>query len=107
MSFRIESTPLPPLNTPPKSAGRAKSNTTTVSQAIEDTFDLSRTGRDLLQTVQSLDPADRESYLKNLARLLKAGIVGTETLEVNGRAYHTFVTTRLADPRLAHARTYR
>lgn len=107
MSLRIDSSVPFPQNEPPQNGTQAPSNNLSVSDAIEDTFDLSRSGRDLLQTLQTLAPADRESYLNNLARLLKAGIVGTETLEVEGQAYHSFATTRLADHRLAHARPYR
>ncbi len=107
MSLRIDSSSPFRQNVPPPNGAQAPPDSLSVTDAIEDTFDLSRSGRDLLQTLQSLAPADRESYLNNLARLLKAGIVGTETLEVEGRAYQSFATTRLADPRLAHARHYR
>jgi len=42
-----------------------------------------------------------------LANMLQRGIVGTETLEVDGQPRTTFITTRLGDPRLMHARTRR
>lgn len=107
MSLHIDSLSFPPKNLPAPARPSSTPDTHTVSQAIEDTLDLSDSGRDVLQTLQALDPAERSSYLKHLAHLLQAGVVGTETLEVDGRAYHRFVTTRLADPRLADARSYR
>ncbi len=107
MSLRIESLPRSLPESRPQRAPQTSPDTTTIAQAVEDTFDLSDSGRDLHQHLQSLAPADREAYLKMLARLLKSGVVGTETLEVRGRSYQTFATTRLADPRLARARPYR
>lgn len=79
----------------------------TAQDAIEDTLDLSSNARNVLAAVSGLAPAERNQYLENLARLLKAGIVGVETLEIDGRPYQSFASTRAADPRVAHARPYR
>lgn len=72
-------------------------------QALEDTLDLSGGARDLMATYAALDAPDRAIYLAQLARLLDAGIVGTETLEVRGAPYQSFASTRFADPALANA----
>ena len=79
----------------------------TVPAAIVDTLDLSAEGRNIFKTFQELDDADKTSYLKNLARLLKAGIVGTEELEIRGETYHSFASTRFADPVIARANSAR
>lgn len=55
----------------------------------------------------ALSAEERDSFLKMLANLLQQGVVGTETLEVNGQPRDTFVSARMADPELAHARPYR
>lgn len=78
-----------------------------VFDAVTDTLDLSAGGRDLLNTMATLSPAGQAEYLEILANLFKAGVVGTETLRVNGRPYQTFATTRFADPDLARAPQYR
>jgi hypothetical protein len=79
----------------------------TVPAAIVDTLDLSAEGRNIFETFQDLDDAEKASYLKNLARLLKEGIVGTEELEIRGETYHSFASTRFADPAIARAKSAR
>jgi hypothetical protein len=83
------------------------SNPITVAGAIEDTLNLSSESRDLAANYNALSPDEKTTYLENLARLLKAGVVGTETLTVRGQPYQSFVTNRFADPELAHARPRR
>ena len=75
-----------------------------INQAIADTLDLSLPSRNPFQIVEELRPEDQEVYLEQLARLLREGIVGTETLDVRGQPYTSFASTRFADPELAHAR---
>ena len=81
--------------------------TPAVVSAIDDTLDLSSQSRNLPATFQALSAEDKHTYLQNLARLLKAGIVGTETLEVRGNTYQSFASTRFVDPEVTHARTRR
>lgn len=78
-----------------------------VSDAIEDTLDLSAGARDLLSLLGELSPEARQQYLESLAHLLEAGIVGVETVRVDARPYRSFAGSRTADPALAHARPYR
>jgi len=78
-----------------------------VPDAITDTLDLSSGARNLPATFNELSPLEQTQYLENLARLLQAGIVGVETVEVNGAPYKSFASTRVADPRIAHAAPYR
>tara|TARA_R110001592_G_scaffold57055_3_gene173564 strand:- start:139 stop:471 length:333 start_codon:yes stop_codon:yes gene_type:complete len=78
-----------------------------VANAIEDTVNLSSESRNLAAIYNALSPDEKTTYLENLARLLKAGVVGTETLTVRGQPYQSFVTNRFADPELAHARPRR
>jgi len=75
--------------------------------AVGVVLDLSLEGRDLLGAYAQLSAEDRSAFLDIVANLLSQGVVGTETLEVNGEPYTCFITTRLGDPRLMHARLYR
>ncbi len=75
--------------------------------AISEALDLSSGGRDPVENATALSGEERAIFLKMLARLLQRGVVGTEILHVNGRPRETFVSTRMADPELAHARPYR
>jgi hypothetical protein len=72
---------------------------------VQDTFSLSRAGHDLLDEFTSLPPEAQAAFLEDLANLLRAGVVGTETLDYRGEAYTSFLSTRPADPAVAHART--
>lgn len=74
--------------------------------AVRDTLDLSTPVRAGLDAIRNLRPDEQRQYLEILARLLREGIIGTETLEVNGQPYESFASTRFADPRLAQARAY-
>ena len=75
--------------------------------AVDAVFDLSGRRGDLFGRYAALGKEDRESFLQVTASLLKQGIVGTETLQVNGRPYRSDVTTRLGDERLRRAPIYR
>jgi hypothetical protein len=78
-----------------------------VQDALTDTFDLSREGRNVLETFQSLSGEDRAAYLESLARLLKSGYVGLETLQVEQRPVTRVAEARMADPVTAGAPPYR
>jgi len=75
--------------------------------AVDAVFDLSGRRGDLFGRYAALGKEDREAFLQITASLLKQGIVGTETLRVDGRPYQTDVTTRLGDERLRRAPAYR
>ena len=75
--------------------------------AVLQAFDLSTEGRPLLESVFELSDAERPTFLQLVAELLRSGVVGIETLEVNGEPYQSFVTTRLAAPELRNARLWR
>ncbi len=69
-------------------------------------LDLSSDARDIMGTIAALEGEERNQFLDIIAGVLQQGVVGTETLEVNGQPYESFVTTRLGDPRLMHAKPY-
>ena len=73
---------------------------------MASTLDLSGGGRGVSNVVGDLSPSSRAEYLEILGRLLQAGVVGTERLEVGGEPYTSFASTRFADPRVAHARLF-
>jgi len=73
-----------------------------VSDAVRSALDLSSGGRTLLEDAASLTPEERGEFLRLLAGLLSRGVVGTETVIVEGAARETFVSTRPASWDLAH-----
>ncbi len=75
--------------------------------AVEQALDLSKRGRNLIGTLGHLTDDDLHEFLSILARVLQRGIVGFEELDVDGRPYKSFITTRAADPRLRGADFYR
>lgn len=74
-----------------------------VADALEDTFNLSAEGRNVLEQYQALAPEDQQAYLEQLARLLREGYAGFEVLRVDNRPVTTAVESRMADPRFAGA----
>ncbi len=66
-------------------------------------MDLSSRRHSPQEILQSLDQEDQNTYVAILSKLLKAGVVGTETLEVRGQPYTSFVSARVGDPDLARA----
>ena len=105
--MRIDTLSISPSYRPAPAQSLHQALAPTVPSALEDTLDLSSQSRKLPETFQALSAEDKNSYLQNLARLLKAGIVGTETLEVRGNTYQSFASTRFVDPEVTHARTRR
>lgn len=57
-------------------------------------------------STDKLSPSERDAFLKSLAKLLKQGIVGTETLDVNGRPEKHFVDVEIGNTRLYGRRTW-
>jgi hypothetical protein len=70
----------------------------------EDALDLSRGDK---PSPGSIDPASGDAYLRSLATLLRAGIVGVETRAVNGRPVERFITTAIGDESLRGLPPYR
>lgn len=71
---------------------------------------LNMSSRDLSAVLPGQNGLSKDEYndfLKVLSNLLKRGVVGTEELRVRDQKQTTFVTTRLGDPVLRHARPYR
>lgn len=75
--------------------------------AVDVVLDLSSGARDLLGVVYGLPKESLEEFLKLSAALLEQGIVGTETLEVQGEPYKSFVSARMANSHLRDAPIYR
>lgn len=83
------------------------SATNSVFGAVSAAFDLSGRRNSVFVDFNRLAPEDRGMFLQVTASLLKQGIVGNETLRVDGRPVTTDVTTRLGDERLRRAPVYR
>lgn len=75
--------------------------------AVEDVLDLSSGSRNIIGNYRALSPEEQVNFLETLATLLKQGVIGTETKEVNGRPYQSFVSIGFADPVVRDAPTYR
>jgi hypothetical protein len=75
--------------------------------AVSSVFDLSGPRRSIFIDFKAFSREDQGEFLKITANLLKQGIVGNETVRVNGRPVTTDVTTRLGDERLRNAPAYR
>lgn len=80
---------------------------TSVFGAVSSVFDLTGPRRSIFVDFKALSREDQGEFLKITASLLKQGIVGNETLRVNGRPVTTDATTRLGDERLRKAPAYR
>jgi hypothetical protein len=95
------------FNSIPKPAGQSRDNPLDSLQAVDAVFDLSRSSGDPLRSIANLDPEALDEFITMTVRLLKAGIVGTETYDRDGRPYTTFITTGMADPELRGLPYYR
>ena len=89
---------LPAPTRPPFSSGVARS--AAAIGAVDAFFDLSAGRRGLFGTIDGLHGEELDSFLKMTANLLQAGIVGIETLDIDGRPYQSFISTRAAAPEL-------
>ncbi len=102
-----DSTSISPFNSILRSAGQSRGNPLDSFHAVEAVFDLSRSSGDPLRSIANLDKEALEEFITMTVRLLKAGIVGTETYDRDGRPYTTFITTGMADPELRGLPYYR
>jgi len=93
------------LPKPSDTAGN--SGTVAAFDAIDAFLDLSGPGPAKLQKLHALNPAEQSLFMRHLSELIRFGVVGTETLEVDGQTRHTFAETRYADPTLHGARRQR
>lgn len=75
--------------------------------AVSSVFDLSGRRGSIFVNFKALGEEDRATFLQVTASLLKQGIVGEETVRVDGRPVRTDATTRLGDERLRRAPVYR
>lgn len=93
-----------PSNTPEE----ARPDPGAVFDAIDLALDLNHNGpRDLAGAMKKLSAAECEEFLTMLAELLQQGVIGTETLDVNGEPYTCHLPARLGDSRLMHAKPWR
>lgn len=102
-------TPLParPAPAPPVDArATVVSDALAVYDGIQDTFNLTGPGRDIFGGYAQLQETQKAGFLNQLASLLHQGVVGTETREVDGRPYQSFVEIGFADERLRGTRSY-
>ncbi len=75
--------------------------------AIDDVLDLSSGSRNIVGNYHALPEEEKEHFLEMLATLLKQGVIGKETKEVDGRPYESFVSIGFADPVVRDAPPYR
>lgn len=100
-------TSIGPFDSIHKPAGRSRGGSLDALHAVDAAFDLSRSRGGPLRAIANLDKAALEEFIAMTVRLLKAGIVGTETYDRDGRPYTTFITTGMADPKLRGLPYYR
>lgn len=79
-------------------------NPMSVINAVEGFLDLGNSDR--LEGYFSLSESEKEKFAKALGKLLKAGIIGYEILEVNGQKEKHFLSTQIGDERLYNAKRY-
>ena len=96
-----------PFSAPRDFATRTRDGSLDALGAVDAVFDLSRSSGDPLRAISNLDGPALEEFIAMTVRLLKAGIVGTETYDRDGRPYTTFITTGMADPELRGLPYYR
>lgn len=77
------------------------------TRAAQGMLDLTAPRHGAWDTAFSLAPQDRKSYLNTLATLLRSGIVGVETLDINGRPYTRFAELAIGDEQHRGAPQYR
>ena len=77
------------------------------AKAIDRVLDLSTPGRDVFGAIGRLNAEEREAFFAMLATLLRMGIVGIETVDVDGRPHQTFASTRMAARHLRGRPEYR
>ncbi|MBE7488380.1 MAG: hypothetical protein DIKNOCCD_01224 [bacterium] len=64
--------------------------------ALDQVFNLGyRDVPSLFRENQNLSDEDFSTYLKSVAKLLKAGVIGTETVELRGQPVHVFIENEI------------
>lgn len=96
-----------PAHPPPYERAVPGANALAVAGAVDLAFDLTRSPRHVLGAIQGLDKDSLNDFLTITSNLLRAGIVGREILDVDGRPRETFTSARMADPALRGAPPYR
>lgn len=66
-------------------------------ESVNGMLDLTAPRHTAWDNLYGQTPAERSHYLESLATLLKAGIVGVETLDVGGRPYTRFAELAIGD----------
>ncbi|MBI2424988.1 MAG: hypothetical protein HYV27_19330 [Candidatus Hydrogenedentes bacterium] len=84
-----------------------QSDTVAVFAQVDDVLDLSKSGREILGNFEQLSPEKQAEFLQTIASLLRQGVVGYEKLEVRGEERTVHLETRIADPELRDAHSYR
>jgi hypothetical protein len=82
-------------------------NPLAVADAVDLTLDLTRSSRNLIGAILGLDREELQDFLTITSNLIHAGVVGRETVEVDGRPRETHTDARMADPSLRGAPPYR
>ena len=106
---------LPPLKTTGPAAqsevvqtkSLPKPNAVPIFRAVEDVFDLGAETRNIDLSVSNLNEPEIAEYLSLTAKLLQAGVVGFEDLDVNGKPTRSFVPFEIAGGYTEDARPYR
>ena len=80
------------------------SNTSKVFKKLDDFLNLGKPDR---LDLSDLNPEEKEEFLKMLSKLLKAGIVGYEILEVNGKPEKHYIVNQIGDERIYGAKLYK
>jgi len=80
------------------------SNTSKAFTKVEGFLNLGKPNR---LDISDLNDAEKEEFYKMLAKLIKAGIVGYEILEVNGKPEKHYIVNQLGDQRIKGAKLYK
>ncbi len=80
------------------------SNTSKAFAKVEGFLNLGKPNR---MDVSDLNDAEKEEFYKMLAKLIKAGIVGYEILEVNGKPEKHYIVNQIGDQRIKGAKLYK
>jgi hypothetical protein len=80
------------------------SNTSKVFNKLDNFLNLGKPGR---LDLKDLNPKEKDEFLKMLAKLLKAGIVGYEVLDVNGKPEKHYIVNEIGDERIRGAKLYK
>jgi len=98
---------------------QGKSNKKETGSSVKDKIEISNTSKafnklnDFLNLgkkrsfdLSDLNPKEKDEFLKMLSELLKAGVVGYEILEVNGKPEKHYIVNEIGDSRIKGAKLY-